>query len=303
MNRSWVLPLAAACLCSGWLCAQETPAAKQPPAANQPAVTAEPPAPQLPPEAHPWGRFPVGSWKTVRMTTESLDAQGRVASTSVSETKSTLIQANDLEYQLKIETTVDFGGRRFTYPSQVSRHSYWGELSKPMTGAQKVPTEEVVLNGKKIACEVRQATTEQAGERRQSIVHYAPAHFPYLLKRETIITPPSATPATKASTTTVEVIAANMPQRVLGLLRSVAYVRTTHENGKGSSTTMELQSADVPGGVVSHAAQEQDTAATVTRRTALELIEYGIGTEPEEQASPYRRRYFRKQRRDDRRDR
>lgn len=245
----------------------------------------------------------MGSWKSVRMTTESLDAQGRVVSTSVAETKSTLIQANDLEYQLKIETTVDFGGRRFTYPSQVSRHSYWGELSKPVTGTQKVATAEIDLNGRKIACEIRQATTDQAGERRQSTVHYAPAHFPYLLKRETVITPPSATPTTKPSTTTVEVIAANMPQRVLGLMRSVAYVRTTHENGKGSSTTMELQSADVPGGVVCHSAQERDAAAAVTRRTSLELIEYGIGTEPEEQASPYRRRYFRKQRRDDRRDR
>lgn len=295
MNRLWLLSFVACCCCS-LLNAQGT----QPPAA-----VAEAPAPQLPPEAHPWGRFPVGSWKTVRMTTESLDPQGHVVSTSVAETKTTLVQANDLEYQLKIETSVEFGGKRFTYPSQVTRHTYWGDLGKPTAGVQKVTTAEVELNGKKVACELRQAITDQpagpgvVAEHRQSVAHYTAAHYPYVLKRETTVTPAAGTP----STTTVEVVATNLPQRVLGVLRSVAFVRTAHENGKGSSTTIEIQSADVPGGVVSHSAQDRDAASTVTRRTALEIVEYGIGTEPDDQASPYRRRYFRQRRRDERRER
>jgi hypothetical protein len=289
MNRAFLLSLAAACFCSS-LCAQES---------KPPAKEAPPAAPSLPPEAHPWGRFPVGSWKTVRMTTESLDSQGRVVSISVTNIKTTLIQANDSDYQLKIETTTDIGGKRFIYPAQTTRHSYWGELGKPVAGVQKVTIGEVELNGKKIACELRQVLNEQASERRQSIVHYAATQYPYLLKRESSVTPATGT----ASSTTVEVIATNLPQRVLGVLRSVAYVRTNHQNGKGSSTTMEVQSADIPGGVVSHAAQERDAASTITRRTALEVLEYGIGTEPEDQASPYRRRYFRQQRRQDRRDR
>jgi hypothetical protein len=301
MYRFWLPTLAAFSLYGGTLCAQDsTPPMSEPaPAAEAPVV------PQFPPEAHPWGRFPVGSWKTVRLTTEALDAQGRVVSTSVAETKSTLIQADDLEYQLKIETTADFGGRRLTYPAQVNSHSYWGELNKPLNSAQKVPAAEIELNGKKVACEVRQAVVEQGMERRQSIVHYTPGQFPYVLKRETTVTPlPAAPEGTPPSTTTVEVIAANLPQRVLGVLRSVAFVRTIHENGKGSSTTMEIHSADIPGGVVSHSAEERDAAGIVIRRTTLELLEYGIGTEPEEQASPHRRRYFRKQqRREERRER
>src|SRR5947208_7688474 len=31
----------------------------------------------FPPEHHPWGRFPVGSWKVVRTTSEALDEKGR----------------------------------------------------------------------------------------------------------------------------------------------------------------------------------------------------------------------------------
>jgi hypothetical protein len=63
---------------------------------------------------------------------------------------------------------------------------------------------------------------------------------------------------------------------------------------------VEIQSADVPGGVVNHSAQERDAAGTVvTRRTSLELIEYGLGSESPEEASPGRRRWFRSRRRGD----
>lgn len=277
--------------------AQQPAYSQQQPVALRPDIDqpASPADGQLPPEAHSWGRFPVGSWKTVRVTSETLDPQGHIVSTSVTETKTTLVAANDHEYQLKIETTVEVAGKRFAHPAQVTRHTYWGELaSAAPNGLRKVSSSELELNGKKIACEVRQALSEREGERRQTVVHYTTAQFPYMLKRESTI----ASVDGPTLSTTVEVFAANLPYRVAGALKPVAYVRTNHQGAKSSSVTVEIQSADVPGGVVNHAAQERDAAGTVvTRRTSLELVEYGLGSENPEEASPGRRRWFRSRRR------
>jgi hypothetical protein len=243
----------------------------------------------LPPEAHPWGRFPVGSWKVVRLTTETLDATGHVTATTISDTKTTLIEATDQDYALRVEVTVDVGGRRFAHPAQVTRHSYWGELAATPAGVRKVSTSEIELNGKKVPCELRQVVTEQAGQRRQSQIHYSPTIYPYVLKRESIVTPTEGS----ALTTSVETVASNLPQKVLGILRPIAFVRTSRQLPKGDSLTMETQSPDIPGGVIAHSALERDAASVVVRRTSLELLEYGVGSESPEEASPGRRRWFR----------
>jgi len=300
----------ACCLLGSWLIAQEEirpvtllpgptlpasprvgespPPAKSPTEAPKAAVRGEP---QLPPEAHPWGRFPLGSWKVVRVTAETLDAKGKPVGNSVTETKTTLIEATDHDYALKVEVTVQVEGKRFARPPQITKLSYWGDLSEAPTGVRKVGTSEVELNGQRIPCEIRQAVTEQQGQRRQSVVHYCATTFPFVLKRESIVTLAAA--ETKSQTTTVEVIASDMPQRILGQLRSVAYVKTSRHQQAGSSLTMEIQSPDVPGGVISHSAQELDEAQVVTRRSTLELIDYGLGSEVIEDASPARKRWFR----------
>lgn len=310
------------CFGSGLLTAQETkqPASAPKTANAQPQTTKSPPAQpavaqpakpeaeqpaegQLPPEAHPWGRFPVGSSKTVRVTSESLDAAGHVVNTTITETKSTLVEANDHEYKLRVESSVEVAGKKFVHPAQVTRHSYWGELATATpAGLRKVSTSEITLNGKKIACEVRQAMSDRDGQRRQTTVHYTASQFPYLLKRESSVAAADA----PVNTTTVEVIANNLPYLVAGTHRPVAFVLTNYQGAKNSSVTIEIQSADVPGGVVNHSAQERDAAGVVNRRTSLELVEYHIGSETAEEAvSPGRRRWLRQQRREmnSRRDR
>ena len=323
MRRISMFALLALCFGSGLVVAQQEKKAMQPgpaPAKQTPPPPAQPvavkpdldqpetpPDGQLPPEAHPWGRFPVGSWKTVRVTSETLDAQGHVVTTSLTDTKTTLIAADDHEYQLRVETTVEVAGKRFANPPQVTRHTYWGELATAPNNVntlRKVSTSELDLNGKRIACEIRQAVTERDGQRRQTVVHYTTAQFPYLLKRESSIAPLAEGSTQPAVSTTVEVFAANVPFRVKGVLKPTAYVRTIYHGVKSSSTTVEIQSAEVPGGVVNHSAQERDAAGTaVTRRTSLELVDYGLGIESPDDASPARRRWLRKQRREEKRDR
>lgn len=270
------------------------PATSSAPSPDGPRSTPSRAEPQLPPEAHPWGRFPVGSWKLVRVSTQTLDADGKPISTSVTETKTTLVEANDFDYTLKVEVTVQVEGKHFARPPQIAKLSYWGDLSEAPLGVRKVGTSEIEMNGKRLACEIRQVVTEQEGQRRQSVVHYCDTTYPYVLKRESSVT--SSTAESKPQTTSVEVVGSNLPYPVLGTTRSAAFVKTSRHTAAGDSTTIEVQSPEVPGGVVSHSAQEQDQTQALSRRSTLELIDYGLGSEPPEEASPGRKRWFHRSR-------
>jgi hypothetical protein len=265
---------------------------------SQPAGTVEPTKPRgepsLPPEAHPWGRFPIGSWKLVRVTNQLMDAEGKPLNTSVTETKTTLIEANDFEYTLQVEVTIQIEGKQFSRPPQLAKLSYWGDLADAPAGVRKVGTSEIDVNGKRVACEIRQVVTNQEGQRKQSVIHYCDTTFPFVLKRETSLSTIPNDP--KPQTTSVEVVASNLPQMVLGVMRSVAYVKTTRNMPTGDSLTIEVQSPEVPGGVVSHAAHELDENRVLQRRSTLELIDYGVGSEAIEEASPSRKRWFHRSR-------
>jgi hypothetical protein len=127
------------------------------------------------------------------------------------------------------------------------------------------------------------------GQKRQSQIYFSASTYPFVLKRESVVTPVAGA----AQSTSVETLATNLPQRVLGVIRPVAFVRTERQLAKGDSLTIETQSPEIPGGVVLHSGQERDATSVVVRRTALELLDFGVGSESPEDASPGRRRWFR----------
>src|SRR5687768_11518295 len=66
----------------------------------------------FPPEHHPWGSFPVGSWKLVRTTSETLETSGRVTNITITDTRTSLSAADASSYTLRSEISVDVAGRR-----------------------------------------------------------------------------------------------------------------------------------------------------------------------------------------------
>jgi hypothetical protein len=76
--------------------------------------------------------------------------------------------------------------------------------------------------------------------------------------------------------TQIEVVAVEMPQKVLAETRTAAYVRTIEKYPQGSTVTMEMVCSDVPGGIVAHASREQDDAGRLVRRSTLELVDHGV---------------------------
>ena len=82
---------------------------------------------------HPWTHFEVGSWKQVRVVTESLDVQGNVESVNNNDTKTTLTQRESTSYTLKVEVTVEVAGRRFQSEPKAVKQGLHGEsLGQPV---------------------------------------------------------------------------------------------------------------------------------------------------------------------------
>ena len=83
------------------------------------------------------------------------------------------------------------------------------------------------------------------------------------------------------SETLSEVVALDMPQRVLSEIKNVACIKTVQKTPKGAVTTLAMSSPDVPGGVVSQTTKETDTTGRLVRRSTLELLNYGSRPEAE----------------------
>jgi hypothetical protein len=242
-----------------------------------------------PPEHHPWGQFPVGSWKSVRVVSETLDAAGQVANVTTTLTRTTLTAVDDTSYTLRIETTVEIAGKQFASQPQVVRHGYHGETPGQGVSLRKTGDGELTIDGRTIPCEVRQLVLEADGVKRVSTIHYTSHLAPYQLRRETTT---EGGPDEQKATTVVEVAAMGLPERVLGEMRTAAYLKTTRRLPQGTKVTMEIHCDEVPGGVVSHSASETDVAGNVVRRSTLELTDYAIGGHPPNADPVTRRRFF-----------
>ena len=239
---------------------------------------------------HPWARFPAGSWKSVRVTSETLDDKGTVAAVLLTETKTTLLSVDRDGYSLRIESFVEIAGKRFASLPQIVKHGFYGETAGQPVTVKKLGDVEVTIDGQSVKSELRQASYEADGQRRVSTIHYSSTVPPYQLKRETTT---EGLPEDQANLTTVDTIALNLPQRVLGGIQAGAVVKTTRSSPQGTKVTLEVHCENVPGGVVSHSASETDASGRTTRRSTLELIDYAIGGHPVDTDPVGRRRHHR----------
>jgi hypothetical protein len=227
----------------------------------------------FPREHHPWGSFPVGSWKRLLTTSETLDDKGQVANITRTETRTILTAVDDAAYSLRSEVIIDVAGRRLAVNPQVAKHGYYGEpAGRPVT-IKPLGEAPVTIDGRAIECEVRQVAVETEGGKLMSTLHYTSLVAPFVLRRESTL---EGVPEEKRTSSLVEVVALDLPQRVRGELKPAMYVKTTQKQPQGTKITLEVHCEDVPGGVVAHWASETDSAGKVIRRSTLELVDYGL---------------------------
>ncbi len=235
----------------------------------------------VPAKLHPWGQFEPGTWKVVRVVTETLDQQGQVVSTNTTDTKTTLLNVCNDGVVLEVEACMEVAGKRFRVEPQTIKEGFHGEAAGSKVTLKEPVDGQITIVDRKIPCKIRRLSLVGPNGRTDLTLHYSTTVPPYLLKRQCIVT--DAEGKNTLSETDKDVVALDMPVRVLGRLRSGSYVRTVRKGAKSTVTTLAVVVPDVPGGVVSHSSKEVDKSGRLLRRSILELVDYS--TDPDKDHS------------------
>ncbi|MFM7073434.1 MAG: hypothetical protein ACKO38_16725 [Planctomycetota bacterium] len=228
---------------------------------------------------HPWGACRPGASKEVRVVSENLDASGQVISRSTTVTRTTLQEVTARDYALAVKVCVDVGGKKFDSPPQLVRQGFYGEFPGEAVTLRKLRDETIAFQGRNLAVETREVTI--SGERQRRVMSVACSRAAYPFQFRCSASTFSGDGKTPLATTQVEVVATEIPYRVLGEIRDVAFVRTTQTHPKGTRTiTLEVHCPDVPGGVVAHMSKEMDERGQTLRRSELELVAFDAGPVP-----------------------
>lgn len=228
---------------------------------------------------HPWASFSPGAWKIVRTTTETFDAEGKVASTGVTETKTTLKKVEDDAVTLEVEVAVWVGGRLLDPKPQTVRQGFHGETGCEKATVKDLGPGEVAVEGRAVTCRTRQVELTDPDNKwiRTIKVFHSDDVAPYVLKCESITK--EVGKEAEVSHMTMVIDALQMPYEVAEHLASVAHARTVLRDDHGVTTTLAYTSTEVPGGIVCQRSREEDKEGHLVRRTVMEMTDFGL--EPE----------------------
>jgi hypothetical protein len=228
----------------------------------------------LPREHHPWGRFAPGSWKLVRVVTETLDPKGEVTTTSTTETRTTLEGRSDSTVKLLINTSVEVTGKKVDATPQTIVLGFHGEPADQPVTVKDLGPDKVTIEGREIACRVQQVETTADGARTTAKTWYSDSVAPYMLRRESVST--EAETGKPLSETKVKIVDLDAQCTVLSVKRRAVKLEVTNKHAKGHTVTQVWSSMDVPGGVIAHTSDEFDATGKLVRRSRLELVDFGV---------------------------
>ena len=136
-------------------------------------------------ELHPWGHFKPGAWKLYRVVTETFDEHGAVVNTSVTYSKTTLKSAEERNcVALEIEAVVEVAGKTLDTAPKMVKQGLHGTSPEEAGNVKKLPTAELVIEGRKIPCEVEQVESSDSSGRTITKTWYSQAVAPYVLRPE-----------------------------------------------------------------------------------------------------------------------
>lgn len=228
---------------------------------------------------HAWGRFQPGAWKVVAVVTETLDENGLVASTSVTETTTTLKEISEDGVTLEVKVAVEVAGKLFEAEPQMVKQGFHGGLLTSGLNVTPLEDSEIVVEDRTIPCKVLQLGFSGPTSKTTTTVYYSAATAPYVLRRDCVTT--DAEGENTLSESSINVVTLDMPCKVLAEIKPAALVKSTHKHAKGIITTWAYTSTDVPGGVISHSSKEVDPNGRVVRRSTLRLVGYDLEPDTE----------------------
>ena len=223
---------------------------------------------------HPWGRFAPGSWKLVRVVTETLGPDDKAATTSTTETRTTLEELSDASVKLLINTSVEVAGKKVDAKPQTIVQGYHGESADQPVTVKDLGPDKVTIDGQEIACRVQQVETTADGAKTTAKTWYSDSVAPYVLRRESVAT--EAETDKPLSETKVRIVDLDDEQTVLAVKRHAVKLVVTHKHAKGHTVTQVWSTLEVPGGIIAHKSEEFDAAGQAIRGSRLELVDFGV---------------------------
>lgn len=224
----------------------------------------------IPRRAHPWGRFMPGAWRTVKTETIVLGRDGSELERTLSEATTEFVTHDSSKCTLRVEScTVIPGSEVVSAPKVVTLpFDPEGEIE-----VKKLDDEYVTVQGMKHKVEVRQAKlVEKSGEKIMT-VHLTKDEDPRILKRETKLLQPKSDDV--QAVTRTQVVKLDIEREVAGENRKTREVRTIHTHSAGKVETTEYLCDDVPGEMVYQESKEFDAVGKLTRRSTVELTDFG----------------------------
>jgi hypothetical protein len=240
------------------------------------ADSVQAPEPELSPRnLNVWGRFDPGTWKKVRIVTETINDRGAVVEQSTTETRTTLLRADTHRLALKIEATVEVAGKRFESPPQVVEYGYYGESPNDRSETKLLGSEQLVIEGRQVPCRIQQVVATSGQQQQVTKMYLSDDVEPFVLKRETTVIQEDGKTGSDFKTE-AEVTAVDRPYYLLHENKRVAFERTIQRTSRGTNITFDWTCADVPGGIVARTSEELDGHDHVVRRSRLELVDYHV---------------------------
>lgn len=225
-------------------------------------------------QAHAWGRFGKGSWRQVRIVTESFDADGKLVNSSTTDNTTTLDEITPERISLRVEVTVEVAGQKFPSQPQIIRQGYAGESVGQTVSIKPLKTETVTVGDRQIVCDTEQIEILGGQSKEVSLVHYSPRLTPRVLRRRSTTSDVASGKTMQESVS--EVVKLNESQVVLGEPKNAYRVRLVQKSDRGTTTTLSVHVPEVPGEVVRQTSEKMDASGKLERRSKLDLVGYGV---------------------------
>lgn len=226
-----------------------------------------------------WARFGVGSWKLVRISKEVFAPDGKLESMTTQEGKTTLVAVDGDRFTLQEEVTLEVAGKRFKSATRTIQRGLNNETEGQTVTSKLLHKENVVICQREYPSQIHEITISDDKSKCVSKLFYSPDVEPFVLKRETTCTNQTGKTTNQAS---VEVLALDMPHRVLTELKPSAHIKTVHvqfhDQGNVTTVTLEVSCTQVPGHIVSHSAKIVGPEGRLRERSTLELLDYEVAS-------------------------
>ena len=242
-------------------------------AEKEPAQLQTPPRFVLPAKQHVWARFEPGSWREVRITTETFNSEAEVINRSVTTQMEVLKSVAEEAYALEVQATVDLVGKRIVGDWKQRVLKLATDKAGEISDMQPLGHESFSYEGGDIECQIWELRYLDDSRQMLDRIAYHSQQFPYVMLRETReFTQESSLQEVEQS---VEVTASAVPYVVEGKMTLCSCLRTTRRRAKGSSIRVAFVSPTIPGGDVAAWSSDFDSQRQLSRWSTFELLGFG----------------------------